>query len=361
MMFIGNLEFAWPWLGLLLPLPWVMRLFLPAGSDRSAVLHVPFVTEFDAAVGDRRPYRPSWFLFVLAVCAWLLLVLAATRPLHLGPEQALPVSGRDLMLAVDLSRSMRERDMLLSHGAVNRLEVIKAIAGEFISRRRGDRIGLILFGEKPYLQSPMTFDRETVLTLLQEAQIGLLGNKTAIGDAIGLAIKQLRVTGDDADAAGAGTAGSEYDDATYSDRVLILLTDGSNTAGNVAPVEAADYAADIGLRVYTIGIGSERRRRTDLDEQTLTQIAEKTGGSYFRARNSSELLNIYREIDRLEPRAEERGGFRQKHELFYWPLAGALLLSVLAGLWFWLSGPVGPFGHWAGALKKYRGALSWKP
>jgi len=264
-------------------------------------------------------------------------VLAAARPERIGDELDVPVSGRNLMLAVDLSGSMDAKDFELGSRRVDRLTATKAVASDFIGRREGDRIGLILFGERAYLQVPLTLDRETVKTLLLEAFIGLAGEKTAIGDAITLAVKRIHDQGVDAD-----------------EQVLILLTDGANTAGEIDPVKAADLAQQIGLRVYTIGIGAEQMvvssitggmRRVnpsaDLDEATLTQIADMTGGRYFRAKDTAGLQEIYRLLDEMEPVAEPEAGFRPVKSLFYFPLAGAFVLAgflaamnLLAGLNF---------------------------
>jgi Ca-activated chloride channel family protein len=321
------IHFEWPWLALALPLPWLVRVLLaPAASAREAALRVPALSDFVPGSADtgsrRRPVRrPGMWI---AAAAWLFLVLAATRPEWLGDLVQVPVSGRDLMLAVDLSGSMQAEDFMLGGQPVDRLTATKAVAGNFIDRRAGDRIGLILFGERAYLQAPLTFDRETVRTLLQESVIGLAGKATAIGDAIGLAVKRLR--GRDS-----------------RKRVLILLTDGANTAGMVEPIEAAELAAREGLRIYTIGVGADEMlvreffgmRRVnpsaDLDEDALKHIAAATGGRYFRARDTQELDEIYRLLDGLEPVEGEATRYRPRHALFYLPLAAAVLCaSVLA-------------------------------
>ena len=254
----------------------------------------------------------------------MLLVLAAAKPERIGDELDVPVSGRNLMLAVDLSGSMDAKDFELGSRRVDRLTATKAVASDFIGRREGDRIGLILFGERAYLQVPLTLDRETVKTLLLEAFIGLAGEKTAIGDAITLAVKRIHDQGEDA-----------------QEQVLILLTDGANTAGEIDPLKAADLAQQIGLRIYTIGIGAEQMvvssitggmRRVnpsaDLDETTLTQIATMTGGRYFRAKDTAGLQDIYRLLDEMEPVAEPEAGFRPVKLLYFWPLAGAFVLAV---------------------------------
>lgn len=316
------IQFAWPWIFLLLPLPWFARRFLtPADPARGAALRVPFLRELARPGQVARLSHRQWPLWI-ALSAWILIVAASGRPQWLGDPVALPVSGRDLALAVDLSQSMQERDFEIRGQWVDRLTATKWVANDFIARREGDRIGLILFGEQAYLQTPLTFDRTTVLTLLNEAQIGLAGRATAIGDAIGLAVKRLR--GDE-----------------QTNRVLILMTDGANTAGEVDPLQAAELAAREGLTIYTIGIGADEMlvrgllgtRRVnpsaDLDEETLRQIAEQTGGQYFRAHDTAELDAIYALLDQLEPVESDPETFRPVAALFYWPLAGALLLISL--------------------------------
>lgn len=320
---------AWPWMLLALPLPWLVRAALPPASEASeAGLKVPSLSGFSVLAG--RPGRERWLNWraSLAVTAWILLVVAAARPERIGDELDVPVSGRNLMLAVDLSGSMDAKDFELGNRRVDRLTATKAVASDFIGRREGDRLGLILFGERAYLQVPLTLDRETVNALLMEAFIGLAGEKTAIGDAITLAVKLIHDKKADA-----------------RDQVLVLLTDGANTAGQIDPLKAAELASQVGLRIYTIGIGAEQMmissltggmRRVnpsaDLDEETLTRIAEMTGGRYFRATDTATLQQIYRILDEMEPVAEPEAGFRPVSALYYWPLGGAFVLAlVLAG------------------------------
>jgi len=325
---LAAIEFAWPWVFLLLPLPLLVRRLLPpAPSADSAALRVPSTTLFPRAEGGEQGFalRPR---LLLAALAWLLLVLAAARPQISGDALEAPVTGRNLMLAVDLSGSMEARDFTLGGRTVNRLSATKAVAGEFIDRREGDRLGLILFGERAYLQAPLTFDRETVKTLLFESAIGLAGEKTAIGDAITLAVKRIH---------------DENEGGVPEDeQVLVLLTDGANTAGAITPLKAAELAGQVGLKIYTIGIGAEtmeipsllgnRMRQVnpslDLDEDTLTRIAETTGGRYFRATDTASLQEIYRILDELEPAASDEGGMRPVIDVFYWPLGAALLLML---------------------------------
>ena len=319
------IHFAWLWILLALPLPLLVRWLLPADSGtHQAALKVPFLEDF-AGSNAQAVSQPSKWPLALAALAWGLLVVAAARPQWLGDPIEQAVSGRDLMLAVDLSGSMEVQDFFINKKPVDRLTAIKYVASDFINRRVGDRIGLILFGSQAYLQAPLTFDRQTVLTLLAESAIGLAGDNTAIGDAIGLAIKRLK-------------------NEPASSRVLILLTDGANTAGEVAPLKAAELAAANKLKIYTIGVGADEmivrsffgNRKVnpsqDLDENALVKIAESTGGRYFRARNAEELNNIYLLLDKLEPVEKDQQFFRPRTELFYWPLVGALLLTAAASI-----------------------------
>lgn len=315
-----NLE--WPWLLALLPLPWLLRRWLPGQSQPlQDALRVPFLNDFGSgesqslAVDDK---RRLW----LAIAGWILLLLACSRPQWLGEPLELAVSGRDLMLAVDVSDSMRQTDFVIQDHTVDRLTATKYVAGDFIKRRVGDRLGLILFGTTAYLHVPLTFDRKTLQTLLDEAFIGITDDEpaTAIGDAIGLAIKRLA-------------------ENPSANKVLILLTDGANTAGELKPMQAADLAVDEHLKIYTIGIGADEmvvrnfwgaqrvNPSADMDEKTLQAIADKTGGRYFRAHDTQELEQIYAILDQLEPVEKDKQFFRPKSELFYLPLALALLLS----------------------------------
>lgn len=320
---------AWPWALLALPLPLIIRHLLPEAKGLSeAGLRVPSIDSF-STLRDRSGTEQllNW-RFWLATIAWLLLVLAAARPERIGEELDVPVAGRNLMLAVDLSGSMDQKDFELAGRRVDRLTATKAVASDFIERREGDRIGLILFGERAYLQVPLTLDRETVNILLMEAFIGLAGEKTAIGDAITLAVRRVHEQEKD-----------------KGDQVLVLLTDGANTAGEVQPIKAAELAQQVGLRIYTIGIGAEQlevasliggRRRinpsADLDEDTLTKIAALTGGRYFRATDTASLQDIYKLVDELEPVEEPESGFRPVKSYYVYPLGAAVGFVILMSL-----------------------------
>ncbi|MCL1059312.1 VWA domain-containing protein [Shewanella gelidimarina] len=314
------LTLALPWLLLLLPLPLLFKkqqqqvklgghLYLPGSDIESQSLPIK------TTPSTKKGY---WIL-------WVLLVIAVARPLWMGEPIELPSKGRDLMLSVDLSGSMQIEDMVIDGRATDRFTLIQHVVSQFIERRKGDRIGLILFADHAYLQSPLTQDRRTVAQYLNEAEIGLVGRQTAIGEAIALGVKR-------------------FDQVDESNRVLILLTDGANNAGAISPEKATEIAAKRGITIYTIGVGAEvMERRTlfgkervnpsmDLDEPQLKQIAAKTGGTYFRARNAEELERIYQEIDNLEPISREQLSYRPQSELFYWPLGLALLLSIFKSM-----------------------------
>lgn len=316
------LDLALPAALLALPMPWlVWRLFPPAPKEVTA-LRVPFFgllhgkSSSNAAIANKKR-------FLIGVMAWLLLVLAAAQPQWQGGAIALPLSGRDLMLAIDVSGSMEIPDFTLDGDQVTRLTVVKKTADNFVQRRISDRIGLIVFGSQAYMQAPLTFDRNTISQMLKEAEIGLAGKETAIGDAIGLAIKRLRLQPENS-------------------RILVLLTDGANTAGSVEPLGAAKAAAQEGLRIYTIGIGADQLRinvpsifgqqivnpSADLDEKTLKSIATLTHGAYFRAKDTAGLEEIYQQLDEIEPTVKDDEYLRPVRSLYTWPLGAALLLTL---------------------------------
>lgn len=319
------LEFVWPWMFALLPLPWLIHALLPEVPQQGGVLQVPFIDDFAAShpSQSRRIRVTKRYRIWLALLAWLCLLAAVARPQWVGDAIELPVEGRDIMLAVDLSGSMQETDFILNGRRVDRLTATQAVATAFIRQRTGDRIGLILFGERAYLQTPLTYDRHTVTTLLNEAVVGMAGEKTAIGDAIGLGIKRLR--------------------EKQGERILILLSDGANSAGVMSPDKAAELAKEDDLKIYTIGIGPDPMNsrgnffgmmvagsgRANVDSRTLAMIADKTGGRYFHANNTEKLQQVYEQIDALEPLENERRVYRPVDSLFYWPLALAMWFAII--------------------------------
>jgi Ca-activated chloride channel homolog len=335
------IEWIWPWMLLLAPTPWLVRRVLPAANSQQPALRAPFFAEWARLSESQgsRSVRGSAVPTVALWLLWLLLLLAAARPMWVGEPIELPNSGRDLMMAVDISGSMRIEDMQLGQSLVPRVDAVRQVGAQFISQRSGDRLGLILFGTNAYVQSPLSFDTNTVERFLSEAQIGFAGEDTAIGDAIGLAVKRLK-------------------ERPAESRVLILLTDGQDTASSVKPLDAAKLAAELGIRIYTIGIGADSltlpglfgssfgsrqvNPSAELDEGSLLEIARLTGGEYFRARNPQELVNIYQLLDELEPVEQETTLYRPRQALGYLPLLGALLLSFLL------------------AVRHCRSAISWR-
>ncbi len=335
------IHFAWPWLALLAPLPWIHYRWRTPAAPIGTPIFVPFLASVQAAAATAQPRRAPriWF-----AALWILLILAAIRPQVLGDPLPIPTTGRRLLLAVDVSGSMATPDM---GEGVTRLDAVQKVAGRFIDGRHGDQVGLILFGTQPYLQAPLTPDLVTVHRFLNEAVVGIAGNETAIGDAIGLALKRLRASGEknptgDAKDANAGdakdaNAGDAKDDNDAKHSVLVLLTDGESNTGAMPPMEAARLAHEAGLRIYTIGVGAAaqpgffaRRGNTDLDEDTLKNIAKTTGGEYFRASDADTLQAVYRRIDELEPAAGREQWLRPAQEWFSLPLGLALVLSMAA-------------------------------
>lgn len=315
------ITFAWPWLLLLFPLPLLVYWLPKKNSNRtSAALIMPQLIE-SPSINVSSQSNNKTPLVILSLC-WLLTVLALSQPQWLGDAIDIPTEGREMMIAVDLSGSMQIEDMSLHGNTVNRLDMLKVVLGDFIERRVGDRLGLILFADDAYMQTPMTFDRKTVKQMLDESVLGLVGRKTAIGDAIALAVKR-------------------FDAKKKSNKVLLLLTDGQNTAGKISPEQALELAVAKDITIYSIGIGADvmlqeslfgTRRvnpSSELDEKTLTNLAKQTGGKYFRARDSQGMNQIYQLLDQLEPVEQEQQQMRPLTALFHWPLALALLISML--------------------------------
>ncbi len=319
------------WAFYLLPVPLLAYWLIPKARQHQAAVRVPFFSELSElqhgkSTAITRMKLQAGFIATM----WCSLVVAAAGPTWIGDPINLPSSGRDLLLAVDLSGSMKIEDMEINGDRVSRIVAVKTVLNEFIQRRKGDRLGLVLFGSQAYVQAPLTFDQTTVQRFMREAQIGFAGEEnTAIGDAIGLSVKRLR-------------------DRPGDRHVMILLTDGQNNGGEVNPIPASKLAAANGIVIYTIGVGADEMvipgvlgssfgsRRVnpsaDLDEKTLQEIATMTGGQYFRARNPQQLEKIYLYLDKLEPVEDKKETFRPQKSLFYWPLGLAFILSGLIAL-----------------------------
>ncbi|HEY1141578.1 MAG TPA: VWA domain-containing protein [Lysobacter sp.] len=318
--------FAWPWLLVALPLPLLARWLLPVSRATGPALRVPYGPRLDAIAQSGGHTLRGSSIHPLLVLAWILLCIAAARPQQLGDAVQPPQVGRDLMLALDLSGSMSEPDMELGGRPVDRLTAAKAVLADFLERRAGDRIGLLVFGRRAYALTPLTLDRDSVREQLSDSVVGLAGQETAIGDAIGLAVKRLRAQ-------------------PAEQRVLILLTDGVNTAGALDPRKATELARSERVRVHTIAFGGDGSLSVfgfklpmpgagdEVDESTLRAIAEQTGGRFFRARDTAQLVDIYAEIDRLEPVRRPGKAVRPKLERYAWPLTGAFACTLLAFAW----------------------------
>jgi Ca-activated chloride channel family protein len=316
--------FAWPWWLLACGLPWLVWMLPAVRGAGQPALRVPWAARLQQIAGDDGRAAARRFPW-LAWLAWCLLCVAAARPQQLGPPVAPPEAGRELMLAVDLSGSMGEEDMELGGRPVDRLTAIKAVVSDFLERRVGDSIGLIVFGDRAFALTPLTPDRASVREQLQASVVGLAGRSTAMGDAIALATKRMQ-------------------QRRSPDKVLILLTDGVNTAGTLDPQTAAQIAKDAGVRIHTIAFGGDGGAVSllgfrlplgggeDVDEAGLARIAQLTGGKFFRAKDTQDLAGIYAEIDKLEPVQRSGAAVRPMIELYVWPLAAALLFALLASL-----------------------------
>ena len=303
------LKFEWLWVLLVLPLPIVVHKLLPKRESRPPSLKVPFFRE----VSDRRftVTAPSSAILSLAAVIWVVLVCAAARPVWIEESVQIPTTGRDLLIALDISGSMQQQDFAAEN--YSRFDAVQAIAGEFVTRRTGDRVGLILFGSQPYLYAPLTFDLDTVRDFLDHARVGFAGQQTAIGDTIGLAVKVLR-------------------ERSAENRILILLTDGDNSAGAIDPLEGMQLAVEHGVRIFVIGIGvnhSSPEAANRRASYVLPQIANATGGIYFHAADAKTLEEIYHAIDQFEPIEAESRSRQLVTELYPWPLAVAMLLTII--------------------------------
>ncbi len=318
------IELLYPWVLIALPVPLLVWYFRAQKRPQLVSIQTPLFNHWKTMQQQAVSHNTDRIKQFLTFLLWSALVIACARPQWIGEAIEVPTSGRDLLLSIDVSGSMQEQDLQLHGNYVDRLTVVKNIVSEFIEKREGDRIGLVLFGEQAYLQTPLTFDLNTVKFMLDETSIGLAGEaRTAIGDGIGLSIKRLR-------------------ERPAENRILILLTDGRNNAGELEPIEAAKLAKHAGIKIYTIGVGSDKISRrqsffgatsynpsSDLDESTLKTVANITGGKYFRARSSKELTQIYGILDQLEPVEDEPEIYRPITELYYLFLIFALCFLML--------------------------------
>lgn len=325
------IQFAFPWALILLPFPFIIWATSKNKQPPLSPIKTPLFSAWQAMQVAQSNTKASRKNRILICLTWACLLLAAAKPQWIGESIELPASGRDLLISIDVSGSMQEEDLKLKGQPVDRLKVVKSIISDFIQDRDGDRIGLVLFGENAYLQTPLTFDLTTVQYMLDETEIGLAGEaRTAIGDGIGLSVKRLR-------------------ERPEQNRVLILLTDGRNNSGALDPIEAAKLAKHAGVKIYTIGIGADEVLRrslfgtrkvnpsAELDEKTLKQVAQITEGRYFRAKSTEDLAKIYDILDQLEPVEDKPETYRPVNELFYIPASLSLLFLLFSTLVNWFS------------------------
>lgn len=314
------IEFAWPWAFLALPLPLLAWALLPPFREQRASVQIPFFAKVAEATGQTPQkgavvVRRLALQMIVATLMWVLIIVALAQPQRVGEPIRHDISARDMMLAIDISGSMDQVDFeTADEKRIQRLAGVKQVVDAFIARRKGDRIGLILFGTKAYIQAPFTQDLSTIQALLNQTEVGMAGPQTAIGDAIGLSIKA-------------------FEASKAQQKMLILLTDGNDTASRVPPAHAADVARERGLVIYTIGVGDPNasgENRVDFD--TLRTVASTTGGQFFKAANGADLERIYADIDRLAPVKLETQTWRPKLPLYQWPLGAAALLGIAAWL-----------------------------
>lgn len=313
------IEFAYPWMFLLIILPVFVTWLAPVYKERKHSVQVPYFARLVDVTGEKPQsgavvINRKHLQRLLVAIAWICIVTSLAKPEIVGAPIVQQKSARDLMIAVDLSGSMSVEDFTTKDNkSVNRLVAVKQVLHDFAQGRKGDRLGLILFGDAPYLQAPFTDDITTWLTLLNESEIGMAGQSTAFGDAIGLAI-------------------SVFENSSTKNRVLIALSDGNDNGSKVPPIEAAKVAASYNIKIYTIAIGDPAAVGEEkVDTKVLDEIAELTGGESFQALNREELQQVYNEINALEPQLFDSQSFRPKTSAHHYPI---MLLAILYSVAF---------------------------
>lgn len=304
------LKFAWPWLFLLLPLPWIILSVFKKIKTKDSVtaptIIFPKLAKLQQAFADAGSASrniPLWQKILVGIM-WALLIVSLMRPELVNDIAYSKNVGYDLMLAVDLSRSMEIVDFSEKGKPLSRIAATKKVVANFVRHRVGDRVGLIVFAEQAFLTIPLTLDTRAASKLLDNLVVGMAGERTAIGDAIGIGVQNLRKRPE-------------------SSRILILLTDGDDTASHIPPIEAAKIAKSDGIKIYTIGVGNK------LDETLLEQMASMTGGIYYKVANVDDLQQVYSQIDQLEKSEATQKVVLIKTPLYHWPLLGALIIFIL--------------------------------
>lgn len=315
------IELAFPWALLALPLPWLIWRFAPPSRERITALRIPFFRQITEAAGKEPQagaviLQRQAFQVIVAALVWLLLILSLARPERVGEPIVNEKAARDVMLALDISGSMDERDFEADDGSrLQRLDAVKYVLSDFIAARDGDRIGLIIFGAKAFVQAPFTEDLKSVQSLLDQTQVGMAGPHTVLGDAIGLAIRT-------------------FEASEIRDRLLILLSDGADTGSRMSPVNAAEIAASRDVIIYSIGVGDPNGEGEDrVDLAALEDIANRASGEFFFAADETALSEIYQRIDELEPRKVDVQSYRPREALAHIPLAIAALLATISTSW----------------------------
>ena len=313
-----NFEIAFLWVFWLLPLPFLIYWLLPPLRLKSASLSVPNFKKAQEYTGEKPRSsamikRRNLFSFALLTIIWVLLLAALSSPQLVAEPEMKVKTSRNFLIVADISFSMAQNDWVEKGQRVRRWDGVKSVMHDFISKREGDRMGLIFFGSSAYIQAPFTPDLVTVDGMLEEADVGMAGQMTNIGKAI---VKGIEM----------------FDQDTIKTKVMLLLTDGVDAGTDILPLDAADMAKKDSIMVYTIGIGDPNSGNSDLDEKTLVEISEMTNAQYFRAIDTERLDEIYDELNRLEPIEYEEEAFRPKTLLFYYPLAAALFLAIFQSL-----------------------------
>lgn len=309
------IEFGNPWVIYLLPLPILIWLIIPPAQQKRSALKVPF---FDKAVNasglqpkNGASFSPrKWYQSLVLCLVWILVLTGIAKPQIVGKPELEIKTARNFLLAVDLSGSMATRDWVIDGEKTSRWEAVKEVMHDFVDKRAGDRIGLVFFGSQAYLQAPFTTDLQMVGNMMDEVEVGLAGNKTALGNALGMGI-QL------------------FERDTIQKKVMLLLTDGVDSGSELKPIQAARLAANDSIIIHTIGIGTNNNGVYNLDDKTLRAIAETTGGRYFNAANSEELAQVYETLNEMEPIEFEATGFTPVTMLYYYPITLAGLLTIL--------------------------------
>ena len=328
------IHFAYPLAIALLVLPFIVRVIFPAVKGlHGDALKVPFLKDIEKIsiksgsiwtmgnINNNKFSKLFWLLYII----WIFITLAIARPQWLGEPIRINKETRDILLIVDVSNSMLEPDFEIARQRIDRLTAVKKVVSEFIAKRSDDRVGLVLFGSRAYLQAPLTYDKQSVVEILWQTDAGMAGNSTAIGDALGLALKTLK------------------DSKDKENKMIILLTDGESNDGALPLAQAIKLAGEEGIKTYTIGVGSDNsfmssffgvqlQSQSGLDEDSLKELANATKGTYFKAQDTRTLQNIYNRIDSLEPMSSESNFVQETNELFYYPLLIALLLSFILAL-----------------------------